>query len=170
MPFLKKYLFELTLLGLIVALLIGNRLGFVYAGGSGYEAPMVFMVTEVRNGNAAFTYPRGTTLTTSADEWIQLSNGELIIWMYENTSLQFKKVDKHGVELVMPKGRIIIANNTPPERPVTVIALGQTIDVEANKPLSIINYDFLGNVDVFPVDQTTTVGAAQDFYDWYITF
>ena len=167
--------FGLKLVGVIafviltVALLVGNRLGLVFAGGQGYQAPMSFMVGEVVNSNAPFFYPRGSAVETKAGEWIQVVNGGLVVWLYENTRLEITTLTDETVELHLPYGRIIVANNASASREVTVVAGDKTTTFSANQVLSIVNYSFLDKVDVFPITDDLKNSAAKDFYAWYTT-
>ena len=156
----------LALAALIVALLVGNRLELVFAGGDGYQAPMFFRVGETKNSTAPMLYPRGSAVETKAQEWIEVVNGGVVVWLYENTRLEITSLTTETVELHLPYGRIVISNNESPSRTVTVVASETTTRLDSNQALSVVNYSFLNKVDVFPITDDLKQSAAKKFYLW----
>ena len=152
---------------LVVALLVGQRLGFEFTGGSGFHAPLslqrletVGTVTETRDnisGPVSDNPPRGATIATDVASRAKFSQGSLTLWMSEDTVLQINKLETDSVEFRIIKGRIIISNGKR-SRQVTVITdKTQTTFTEAD--ISIVNYDFLQKVSVIPLSGSFTASV-----------
>lgn len=159
----------IIIFGLLCAvLLVGNRLGFVFAGGDGYVSPRSFAVVEVINGNFAFSYPRGSVIETTAGQWIRLDDEGVEIWMYENTTIEIKTLTKQEVEIRLARGRIIASNDSAALRSIRIEALDTITTILPGDNQSIVHYDFLQKVDTFAVDASLTTSAAGDFYQWFL--
>ncbi len=141
----KNLLLTIIFGGLIVLLLVGTRLGFVYAGGSGYQAPIVAHVVHGTGG----TFARGSTVETHVNEKLLLEIAGARIGLYENTSLELKMLTSDRIELRITKGRIAVAARSS----------NQSITVSSNRvdattlggSFSFVNYDFLQKVSIIPL-------------------
>lgn len=157
-----SYFLLLSLFSLAILLLIGNRLGFVFAGGDGYQRPLFFQ-------SDTQSFGRGSIVETSAGERMMISQDQLFVWLDENSTLRIDVLTDDEVKLTLVRGRIAAIDKALSQH-ATTIAASDTSTAILDTPISIVNYDFLGKVDIFPVEETlATTGAAKVFYAWYFS-
>ncbi len=157
-----SYFLFLSLFSLVILLLIGNRLGFRFAGGDGYQRPLFFQ-------SDTESFSRGSTIDTGAGERMMISQDQLFVWLDENSTLHVDTLTNDETKLTLIRGRMVAVDKAAVKRATTIVA-GDTTTTSLDAPISIVNYDFLGKVDVFPVEETlATTGAAKDFYAWYFS-
>ena len=176
MDLLKKYLLPASLLLLVIALLICNRLGFTFAGVTGFEVPMQLGV-HAGSGSAFISkngvleelvpgtrVPRGSIMETGASSELELYTDWIGLWLSENTKVEVRVLNETSVEFFLVKGRIIVSNSYPPKRPVT-ISTNYTSSTFLKSVVSFVNYDFLQRVSVLPMtgSVTTSIDGAEPF-------
>lgn len=156
---------------LVVALLIGTRLGAVFAGGPGYFPPLSAStvetfgnVTESRAGHERFISanpPRGSVIETDKGARALLDIDGTIIGVYEDTRVELKTLSHERVELYLPKGRVAVSTVRAPDRKVT-ISTNQIDATTIGGDFSVVNYDFQQRVSVIPLLGIVSVAYNQD--------
>ena len=164
---------------LVATLLVGQRFGFGWAGGSGYvpsqSARIIAMVgtpTIDRNGTVRGaglwqSVRRGETVRTVAGQRIklQLDLGHSVS-LDENTDVTIEENDADGIRLKLIRGRVY-ADATP----IDGLAKTLSIDTLASRStittgaITVVNYDFLWKVSIAPIDTEAdvVVGGDMDF-------
>lgn len=172
-----KYVPHAMFVTIVAVLLVGQRLGFAWAGGTGYvperDAGVVGMVGTAdvdRNGtirDAELWQPvrRGETVRTGPGERVRLRlSFAHEIAMDENTDLTVVTNTTNGIVVRLSRGRIYANTHMGPDTENVWGAL----DVETNftrstiayGAMSVVNYDFRETVSIAPVD--TPVNIALD--------
>ncbi len=139
---MNKQLDLIVLAVLIVALLIGQRLDLVFAGGNGFNRMLDISVAGMKS-----SVRRGETITTKSNErQIAQIGNTTFIGMDERTEIVLDNLFDGHLEIHLTKGRIMIETVQP--LTVTTNATKNTI---TNGTATIINYDFLQTIDVIPL-------------------
>lgn len=141
---------------LVAALLIGQRFGFVWAGGTGY-------VPEVGAYNASGVhYGRGETVSTGADDRTYLRVGQpgdiaalAELWLDRSTDVVLDQTNGNGVTVRLIRGRILAVAHDA-EHPFT-IKTNFTQSAIFGGTLSAVNYDFRETVSLAPIDTSVVV-------------
>ncbi len=136
---------------IVVTLLVGQRFGFVWAGGNGYIPQRTVAIV----GSDA-TYQRGQTISTKAGEREKLSVAAVLIALDENTTLTIENAQDGKVSVKLSRGRLYASG------PLTVTT-NFTSTTIASGAISVVNYDFLETVTVAPLGTSamvTTKGSA----------
>jgi hypothetical protein len=127
---------------LAIAFLIGQRFGFTWAGGDGYNpsVPLVSLSGDLVR--------RGEIVSTTAGEYQLLSNELINVGLDENTDLEIITLNKNQVELYVHRGRIIIDSS------VNTSIRSDFVRTSFNDPgqVSFVYYDFLNKVSVIPLE------------------
>lgn len=173
---MSKYLPPASFALLIGILLIGQRFGFLWAGGEGYEPNLpieilevqdaedgqadVFVTTPGREGQGlGFTAKRGQTLhTESGRALIQI--GDTRIAVDERTDLEFVATTEDAVVLRMPRGRIYV--DRPTAEGTFTLKTNYSESTFRAGTASFVNYDFREVVSVIPITGSISVTTAQD--------
>jgi len=145
------------LLLIVATLLVGQRFGFVWAGGDGY-VPEVGAV-DMENGD---TYRRGESVTTGAENRIYVrvgTPGDIAslaeIWLDHNTEIVLDQTNANGVTIRLVRGRLLVISHEP-IHPLTVKTNFTESEILAGT-MSVVNYDFLETTSIAPINTTATV-------------
>lgn len=146
-----------AMFGVIVAvLLIGQRFGFVWAGGTGY-VPELGAISD-----SGVRYVRGETVATGADERTALRIGVpgdiaalADIWLDQNTTLILESTNDNGVTVRLVRGRLYSVAHDP-SHPLSVTTNFTRTEIVGGA-LSVVNYDFRETVSIIPTRGTATV-------------
>jgi hypothetical protein len=157
---------------LVAALLIGQRFGFVWAGGSGYDpervsgiiglvgVPTIDRVGKERDAVLWQSVQRGEMVRTGPGQrvMIQLSFAD-VVSLDENTDLIVETNTTDAIVLKLIRGRVYLDTHTAADssgEPVT-IKTNFTRSTIRYGALSVVNYDFLETVSVIPLETTADI-------------
>lgn len=154
----------LTFVILSISLIIGQRLGFSFAGGNGYE-PRLSAKADIIEG-VVTTNRAGKVDTLTLDHSIQ--RGEIIqtspqartllrfpggtIGLDQQTDLRIDELKEDQLDIHVARGRIMIDF----ERPLN-ISTGLTNTTLVEGSLSLIHYDFLEKVSIIPFNNPVSI-------------
>lgn len=155
------------------ALLIGNRFGYAWTGGQGYEPSLSVLVTEIqgraqaeRNGNArelqkGGTLARGETVRVPADGRVAITVGRgTTIALDERTEIVLERLTASEVTIRLHGGRILAVSNPEVER--LTVRTNDTQSSILEGTLSAINYDFQRTVSFVPFDISAEIRIKPD--------
>ncbi|NBS41684.1 hypothetical protein EBS80_03405 [bacterium] len=141
---------------LIAILLIGQRFGFVWAGGTGY-APEFGAISD-----RGVRYARGETVATDANERTALrigTPGDIAaladMWLDQNTTVILESTNDNGVTVRLVRGRLYAVAHDPSD-PLSVTT-NFTRSETVGGALSVVNYDFRETVSIIPTRGSATV-------------
>ncbi|MEI6510547.1 MAG: FecR domain-containing protein [Candidatus Uhrbacteria bacterium] len=164
---------------MVTTLLVGQRFGFAWAGGSGYVpsqlagivamvgTPTVDHAGTIRDAVLWKSVARGETVRTIAGQRVklQIALGHSVS-LDENTDVTVEENDADGIRLKLLRGRVY-ADATP----IDGLAKTLSIDTLASRStittgaITVVNYDFLWKVSIAPIDTEAdvVVGGDMDF-------
>lgn len=146
-----KYAPHAILAVLVATLLVGQRLGFVWAGGDGYRAQPGAIV--VGSGEKI---ERGEWIMTGAAERIKITIGTTTeIALDQNTDLVLVDTDEDNPVVHLRRGRIYASG------PLTVNTNFTSTQI-ANGAVSVVNYDFRETVSIAPVETVAMISIDTD--------
>ncbi len=169
------------LLCLFVALLvIGQRFGFIWAGGAGYETPRQALIIsphsvgtidrlgKKRDLASALAVTRGEIVETgsgpAAFTKIRFDAGTLSL--DEHTAVEIVQNDDARIVLNIKKGRVMFDvhrdQSIPKHLSSVSMKTGRVQTTIDHGALSIIHYDFLGRADLWPIDTTMNIVSPAD--------
>lgn len=173
--FLKKYWIAVLFFVLAALLIIGQRFDFRFAGGTGYQAPVFATVIAMQgtgainhNGTirpltAASQIARGEIVTTNPGGYVMLHlfhGGSQNGWVSldERSTLTIVENDTDGIQLNLGSGRLLAAEQNGSFK----IKTGQVESSMESGSMSVINYDFLWQADIWPIKTSVTVTSPAD--------
>lgn len=141
-----------AIFGLIVAaLLVGQRFGFVWAGGDGYRPERGAVVVGMETA-----YRRGETVRTGPDERLKIRVGTRgVIALDQNSDLVLTRTTDESVVVHLVRGRIYA------DFPLTVTTNGTRSTIRSGA-LSVVNYDFIETVSVVPFGASVEITVKPD--------
>lgn len=152
---------------LALVLIVGNQLGYTWAGANGIPTPVSVTLTETegtiveRNGaEQPTTHPlrRGEYIRVD-DGFAKLSIGGYTLALDARTDLELVSLNPERMEVRVGRGRVVI-QGTDTEGKLTVHAgPSQATLVPSSGWVSIIHYDFLGKVEFAPVHTAISIIA-----------
>lgn len=142
---LKKPIPLILFCVLLATLLIGQRFGFIWAGGEGYEPNL-----PVRNVHSGAEYARGEAIETTDSPTLLAIGKDTLVALDVNTTITLNTLKEEQIVIRFPRGRIYIDREE---------ALG-TFHVRTNYHESVfsmgrasfVNYDFREIVSVIPIN------------------
>lgn len=159
-----KYAPQAIFAVLLAALLVGQRFGLEWAGGTGYLPEIGAYAADGTH------YARGETASTPADGRTYLRIGTpgsiaalAEVWLDENTDITLEQTNGNGVTIRLGRGRIYAVAHDP-EFPFTVTT-NFTRSAIVGGSVSVVNYDFRETVSVIPLE-TTAVIQVRDLEDF----
>lgn len=149
-----------------ITLLIGARFGLVWAGGSGYVAPLSAVI-EVADGNieiervdqsrdteAGEKISRGEKILVGDGSRTLVRVGQgIIIALDQRTVVVLEKLTPQEVEIKILRGRILAETSNETER--LTISTPRSKSVIKNGAITAVRYDFLDKTSVAPLKKTT---------------
>ncbi len=141
---MTKYLTILFVL-IVSTLLVGQRFGFVWAGGDGYRPQNVATVVPGDD-----TYRRGETVSTKPGERKRIVVGVQSIALDENTDVVLSDLRNESLAIRLIRGRVYV------DGPVTVTTNFTSTTTDSGA-LTVVNYDFLETVSIAPFFANATV-------------
>lgn len=136
---------------LAVTLLIAQRFGSVWAGGTGYNPSEHFEIISSENSGLTDSVQRGQVVQTGSGERLLLDMNGLTLAIDERTDVEFQMIQSGQVELYLTRGRVYIDNlNT--EIGITVYSDYIRSDLIGQGRATIINYDFKDVVSLIPLE------------------
>lgn len=148
---------------LTALLLMGQRVGYPWAGGSGVRQNV--QVQNILSSDAPPSqkrvYQRGETITT--DELPQaISFGDFAqIALDARTDVRIERLTPDSAHLTLLRGRIVIAT-TPRAKEVAVKTTLSTSTLGPSSRGSFVNYDFQELVSVIPLGSTIRIETKDD--------
>ncbi|OGL95202.1 hypothetical protein A2348_02675 [Candidatus Uhrbacteria bacterium RIFOXYB12_FULL_58_10] len=141
---------------LLASLLIGQRFGFVWAGGSGYDPE-----TGAYDASGTY-YDRGETVSTAEQDRTYLrvgTPGDIAmlaeLWLDHDTEIILDQTNSKRVTVRIIRGRVFaVAHDAQHPFTITTNAVQSTI---FGGSLSVVNYDFRETVSVIPINTTALV-------------
>ncbi|MFA6131624.1 MAG: hypothetical protein WC702_00955 [Patescibacteria group bacterium] len=163
---LKKILVALFLLTSL-ALLIGARFGFAWAGGEGYETPMSASVKIYSDkGETETTAVRGELIKTNAGEKAIVQIGErIVVAVDERSDVVLEKLFPSEVKIVLRGGRVLAKTSNETEK--LTISSPETSDFINSGAVTAVRYDSLSRTDIVPMSEFDWSNSTdRDFFLW----
>jgi len=151
----------------IFVLLIGTRFNFTWAGGSGYEKPMVATAKIYSNGlKNEIEVQRGQLIKTTSNETAIIYIGErIIITINERTDVVIEKLFPSEVEITLRGGRLWAKTSSETEK--LTISSPETSDFITSGSVTAVRYDSLNKTDITPFSKFDWSNSTdQDFFLW----
>ncbi len=159
---------------LVAALVVGQRFGFRWAGGEGYQTPREARVLQLQGSGTVDrdgtkrpltvggAVARGETVATNAGGYALLAfDGERIA-LDERTTATVDENDAGGVRVDLMQGRVLVDTRRTSDGPPITVKTGNATSSVARGALSVVFYDFLWQADVWPLRATMTVASPAD--------
>lgn len=128
-------------------LLVGQRFGFVWAGGDGYQ-PSIDVILEATGERIA----RGETISTGVSERVKASVNNVLLALDENSDLEIVRSNNEELELFLHRGRIYL--DTLASDNLTVKIRSKMVRAKLLEPgqVSFVYYDFRDTLSIIPFD------------------
>jgi len=145
MRFQKILIITLTILTL--ALLVGHRFGFVWAGGNGYDPHLELSVIDATYDVQVDGFKRGEIVSTGEAEWLTITSGTVTISLDERTDVELVSTQAETIELYVHRGRVVVETDTSVKIRSDFVR-SEFIDGQ----VSFVYYDFLHTASIIPFD------------------
>lgn len=177
-----KYVLYTIFILLTAILLIGQRFGFVWAGGTGYIAerragivaivgePDVDRIGKTRIAQLWQSVARGETIRTGVGERVLLQlDFANTIALDENTDVMIEENNLHAIRVKLLRGRVYADTHVTDrhdENPDWAKTI--SIDTKASRTtietgsVTIVNYDFLDRVSIAPIETEAEIVVGGD--------
>lgn len=161
----RIFIYSSTLIVLCLILLVGNRLGFTWAGGTGFvQQEKAYFHTLAED----ITFKRGDVVSTNEkgfyfegqlywDVPAPLILGEkdkTVIYLDKNTEIRLDSLAADNYAVTLIQGRIVV------EGPATVQI--RELDMQTTDVTGFVHYSWLDQVDILPFGTTPVVQTTDE--------
>lgn len=148
MPAMKRHLPIALFTLLLATLLVGQRLGYPWAGGAGIPDLL-----------GADGYRRGEVIRTGDAPYTEIRLGTVRLGLAERTDLELVSLERGDLRVRLIRGRIAV--EAAPDVPGITVSTNATHTRLLDKgALSVVNYDFRNVVDITPIGTAVSVVLA----------
>ncbi|MBU0531802.1 MAG: hypothetical protein ABIG32_00285 [Candidatus Uhrbacteria bacterium] len=141
---------------LTIGLTIGQRFGFTWAGGDGYEPHLVLGVIDSVGDVEMHQYHRGQMVSTAAGERMVIANDAISIALDERTDVELVSTKSEETELYVHRGRVMVKADTAVKVRSNFVR-SEFIDGQ----VSFVYYDFTNTVSIIPFDTKVNYTIAE---------
>ncbi len=172
-----KYVPHAIFAFLVMSLLVGQRFGFVWAGGTGYilernagivaliGEPRIDRMGETRAAELWHSVDRGETIVTQSTERLMLQlDFTHTIALDENTTITIVENTREAIRIHLTKGRIyadthVTDGSETNDQVATQLSIwtDRTESSIESGAMTVVNYDFLEKVSVLPINTIVTI-------------
>lgn len=134
---------------LAVTLLIGQRFGFTWAGGDGYQPSIDIVIEETGE-----LIRRGETISTATSERLKASVSNVQLALDENTDLEIIRTNNEELELFLHRGRLHLDSTAASDLTIKVRSKMVRTELLERGQVSFVYYDFRDTLSIIPFNNT----------------
>jgi hypothetical protein len=142
---------------LALGLTVGQRFGFEWAGGEGYNPNLVLSVVDSVGDTQVDRFRRGQMISTGTGERLVLATNKVVtIALDERTDVELISTRADEVELYVHRGRILVESNT-----LVKIRSDWVRSEFVDGEVSFVYYDFNNTASIIPFDTKVNYSIAE---------